>query len=85
MANAIHDQNFVPSLLAVSNADGITPVPVYADPVTHRLLVSTASQSGVGAPSAVPTSLGQIYVDTNVAKIYISTGTSSSGDWTIVN
>lgn len=39
MAEASRDQNYVPTLTAASNADGTTPVKVYADPVTHRLLV----------------------------------------------
>lgn len=40
----------IPTLLAVSNVDGVTPVVVYADPVTHRLLVAGAtSGSGIAA------------------------------------
>jgi len=46
MAQAPRDSNFVTTLLAVSSADGITPVTVYADPTTHRLLVDSASGSG---------------------------------------
>lgn len=36
---AKRDANDVPSLLAVSNVDEVTTVPIYADPVTHALLV----------------------------------------------
>ena len=39
MTNAYRDENSVPTLIAVSNVDGQTPVRIYADPVTHRLLV----------------------------------------------
>lgn len=142
MANAERDDNFVPTLLAVSSADGTTPVPVYANPTTHRLLtdagsgvtgpglstdnaiarwdgttgaviqnspvtvadttgnigvggftyswpgrngVFVSSATGTGAPNTTPTAIGQIYVDTNAAKVYISTGVSSSSDWTIMN
>lgn len=46
MAQAARDQNNVPTLLAASNADGVTPVRVYADPTTHRLLVDIAGGSG---------------------------------------
>lgn len=42
MADAPRDDNSVPTLLAVSNADGTTPVVLWADPTTHRLLVSSA-------------------------------------------
>lgn len=33
------DENRISTLMAVSNVDGITPVTLWADPVTHRLLV----------------------------------------------
>jgi hypothetical protein len=42
MSEAKRDQNYVPTLLAVSSADGVTPVPLYADPTTHRLYVDLA-------------------------------------------
>ena len=48
MAQAPRDQNQIASLLAVSNVDGVTPVVLYADPVTHRLLVSSAGGAGTG-------------------------------------
>lgn len=44
--NASRDQNFVTTLLAVSNADGTSPIKVYADAVTHRLLVSVTGDAG---------------------------------------
>lgn len=43
MAEAKRDQNRVTTLLAVSYVDGVTPVLIYADPVTHRLLVDTGA------------------------------------------
>lgn len=53
MAEASRDQNRVTTLLAVSNADGVTPVTLYADPTTHRLLVSPSGGSGdVTGPGA---------------------------------
>lgn len=42
-------------------------------------------RSGTSAPSTTPTQIGDIYVKTNTAKIYMATGTSSSADWTILN
>jgi hypothetical protein len=45
MGNAKRDDNYVPTLIAVSNADGVTPVTLYADPTTHRLLVSATAGS----------------------------------------
>ena len=43
MGTASKDTNSVATLLAVSNVDGVTPVTLYADPVTHRLLVQSAA------------------------------------------
>ncbi len=48
MANASRDENFVPTLLGASSSDGITPVTIYADPTTHRLLVNATA--GVVGP-----------------------------------
>lgn len=41
--------------------------------------------SGTIVPATTPTSLGQVYIKTNTAKVYMSTGTSSSSDWTLLN
>lgn len=49
MANASRDENNVPALLAVSSTDGSTPIRVYADPDTHRLLVNSVD-GGVTGP-----------------------------------
>jgi len=57
MAQASRDQNFVPTLLGVSNVDGSTPVRIYADPVTHRLLVDLA---GGGSGWTVETPTGTV-------------------------
>lgn len=45
MAEAKRDGNYVPTLTGVSSADGSTPVNVYVDPTTHRLLVSSVPGS----------------------------------------
>lgn len=49
MADAKRDSNYITTLLAVSNADGSTPVTLYADPTTHRLLTSAAAPASVAA------------------------------------
>lgn len=50
MANASRDENFVPTLLGASSADGATPVKIYANPSTHRLLVDLGSGvTGLGS------------------------------------
>lgn len=47
MSEAPRDNNRVTTLLGTSNADGLTPVTIYTDPTTHRILVD-ASSSGLG-------------------------------------
>lgn len=79
------DENRISTLIGTSNADGITPVSIYADPVTHRLLVQNNVSNGIGAPASTPTQIGQLYVDTSGKKGYIATGTNSASDWTILN
>ncbi len=45
--NAKRDSNFVTTLMAVSSVDGVTPVLLYADPITHRLYVDTGITGGI--------------------------------------
>lgn len=70
MADAKRDNNYVTTLIAVSNVDGTTPVTLYADPITHRLLVS-ASAFG-GATTALD----------NLASVAINTSLISDTDIT---
>jgi hypothetical protein len=87
MASAAHDVNRVPTMIAVSNADGTTPVTLYADPTTHRVLTSPltyVSSIQTYTPSAAGTatldlSLGNIHHITMPAgniTIAISNGTT---------
>lgn len=56
MAEAKRDQNYVTTILATSSVDGVTPVNVWADPVTHRLLVDNASSSSITIGTTIATS-----------------------------
>jgi len=70
MAEAKRDSNFIPTLLAVSNADGSTPVTLYADPTTHRLLVSngeTFTSGTVSTTDATVTTLISLTLAANTA------------------
>lgn len=53
---AARDENDVPSLLAVSKDDGVTPVVLWADPGTHALLVDDIGGGGGGSGYQQPTS-----------------------------
>lgn len=46
MSWANKDANSVATLIAVSNADDTTPIRLWADPVTHRLLVDLGGGGG---------------------------------------
>lgn len=43
------------------------------------------STSGGGAPGTTPPAVGLTYCDTTGGKVYISTGTTNSGDWKLLN
>jgi hypothetical protein len=36
-------------------------------------------------PTTKPNKVGDMFIDTNLQKVYIATGTSSSSDWTLIN
>lgn len=76
MAQAARDQNNVTTLLAVSSVDGVTPVVVYANPTTHRLLVDSASGSGTVTSVSVVSAngfSGSVATATTTPAITIST------------
>lgn len=76
MANAPIDQNTRQGLIAVSNVDGTTIVPLYADPTTHRLLVDLASSVGTVTSVSVVTAngfAGSVATATSTPAITLST------------
>lgn len=48
MGDAKRDANQITTLIGVSSADGITPVTIYVDPVTHRVLTSSVGAASPG-------------------------------------
>lgn len=83
MANisASRDNNRVTTLLATSSVDGVTPVAVYADPVTHRLLTSG---SGGGGTWGSITGTIQDQTDLVAAfqyKVFYTVGTDPDNDY----
>jgi len=87
MAEAKRDQNHVPTLLAVSSVDGLTPVTLYADPTTHRLLIDSAGGMSnpmttggdliYGGASGTPTRLA----NGNAGEVLTSQGTTLAPIW----
>ena len=84
------DDNRVAGLVATSSVDGVTPVIVYADPTTHRLLVdlpsgtgtvtsvSVVSANGFAGTVANPTTTPAITLSTSVTGILQGNGTAIS-------
>ncbi len=90
MTNASRDQNRVTTLLGVSATDGVTPVPIYADSVTHRLYVTSnvsasfqtdtfTSTNGQTTFTASQTPLYTIYLSVNGSIQRPSTNYTVSG------
>ena len=86
MAQARRDENVVTSLLGVSNVDGSTPVVVYADPVTHRLLVDGCGAGDQAFDASVGTACGGTYatvkaaVDDNKKRILVLCDTTETAN-----
>lgn len=78
MANAKRDQNYVPTLLGVSNADGVSPVTVYVDPTTHRMLVAMSGGTLAGLSDVTLTSVaqGDLLYNNGVAWVNLPHGTN---------
>ncbi len=89
MSNAYIDENDFKTLIACSNVDGQSVVRLYADPVTHRLLVDI---SGGGTTLTVENPTGTVddsnvtftvthqplYIVVNGAQYTVGTGTYTS-------
>lgn len=77
MSNAQHDQNGRASIICASSLDGVTIVPIKADPTTHGLKIddnTTGSDNGNNSGIAI--------VDENSVAVW--TALSSTGDGSIV-
>lgn len=74
MPNASRDENFVTSLLGVSSSDGETPVKLWADPTTHRLLVDSVTSTTIQVDVFTSTDLQTAFTATRtpVTTIYLS-------------
>lgn len=53
--------------------------------IPNQAGVFSTVTSGVLPPSSTPAAVGMIFVNTASAKVYISTGTASSANWSIMN
>lgn len=85
MANAAKDENDVSTLIAVSSADGSTPIRIYGDPTTHRLLVSASFATA--STTWATTGNTNTVTDANVTSssfISVMFATPPAGFWAIV-
>lgn len=70
-----------------------TPLLPHKDPSDERefqnvyqtISKGPAIFSGTGAPSTAPNKAGDLYINTSTSKVYIATGTVTSGSWTLLN
>lgn len=62
------DENSTKGLIAASSVDGKSPIKVYANPTTHRLLVDA---SGSSAPVGILVATGTVD-DSNTAFTFVS-------------
>jgi len=46
---------------------------------------SPTISTGIAAPTSIPNKIGNMYIDTVLSKVYVSTGIVSSSDWKILN
>lgn len=77
MANAKHDENGRATIIAASKNDGATIVPIYANPVTHTLMIdnnTTGSDNGNNSGNAME--------DENSVAVW--TALSSANDGSII-
>lgn len=69
-------------MIAVSNADGLTPVVLWADPTTHRLLVSSTSGGGITWNEETTTSVTAVvnngYVANNAGLVTVTIPTTAA-------
>ena len=77
----------------VETSWGACPLLAHADPDQQREFMNLCSQiassplvtAKAGAPAITPRRVGDIYISTTTAKVYIATATATSGSWVVVN
>ncbi len=77
MANAKHDENDRPTLIAASNADGVAIVAVTANPANHGLSVDDGTSGSDNGNNS-----GNAMIDEN--SVAVLTALSSDDDGTII-
>lgn len=53
--------------------------------VFYYLKRSPTISTGTAAPTTTPSKVGDMFVDTMNADVYVATGTTNSSDWTVLN
>ena len=71
----------------IADKDGVT-APVFLNwfgLVYKAIFDSPTVYKGIVAPTTTPNRIGDFFIDTVHAKVYCSTGLTSSADWKILN
>jgi hypothetical protein len=77
MPDAKRDDNFVTTLLAVSDVDSETPIPLEADPSTKRLKTNSTVSGPVNTTYATDFNGGPVTVGTSPVELIFSGSTQS--------
>lgn len=77
MNNAKHDENGRPTMIGISNVDGVTIKPVFADPTTHAIHVGDGTTG-----SDLGNNSGIAMLDENGVSVLMAE--SSAGDGSLV-
>jgi hypothetical protein len=74
MSNAKHDSNGRPTIIAISNVDGLTIEPVFADPTSHSLHVEDGTTG-----SDLGNNGGVAMIDENSVSVLMAESSDGSG------
>lgn len=79
---------YVNAVCVVYDGDYLTNLDVSPldtlDVILGKINNSLVQPSGAGAPTIVPTYVGQLYVNTTGPALYYAIGTASPSDWVLV-
>jgi len=93
--NELFKSSLIVILVSKVGLAGVNPTPLlpHKDPADQREFQNVYQNMakgpsiiiGAGAPLSAPQKIGDIFVSTSTAKIYISTAIATSASWVIIN
>lgn len=74
MANAAHDQNDRPTIICASNTDGVTIVPILANPSNHGIKVNDSASGSENGNNQ-----GNAMLDENGVPVWVAESSTNDG------